>query len=70
MADKTSWTKPLAPMVYGDSIVGTTRLEGGTVGGRGRSGGGWGAEGGVLEPEAVRVNPKVQEAYLGEEVAT
>ena len=40
------------------------------MGGRGRSGGGWGAEGGVLEPEAVRVNPKVQEAYLGEEVAT
>src|SRR5438132_7639220 len=24
MADKTSWTKPLAPMTYGDSIVRTT----------------------------------------------
>ena len=37
MADKTSWTKPLAPMVYGDSIVGTARLGAGAVGG----GDGW-----------------------------
>ena len=32
MADKTSWTKPLARMTYGDSIVGEARLEAGTGG--------------------------------------
>src|SRR3989442_14178967 len=31
MADKTSWTKPLACMAYGDSIVGTAWLEAGTA---------------------------------------
>src|SRR5437899_10829250 len=35
MADKTSWTKPLTGMAYGDSIVGTESLEAGTVGGAG-----------------------------------
>jgi hypothetical protein len=35
MADKTSWTKPLARMTYGDSIVGMAWLEAGTVGGAG-----------------------------------
>src|SRR3972149_2085134 len=32
MADKTSWTKPRAPMTYGDSIATPARLEAGTVG--------------------------------------
>jgi hypothetical protein len=31
MADKTSWTKPLACMTYGDSIVGRARVSLGTV---------------------------------------
>ncbi len=31
MADKTSWTKPLASMTYGDCIVGTAWLEVGTA---------------------------------------
>src|SRR3990172_5706578 len=35
MADKTSWTKPLARMAYGDSIVKTAWLEARTVGGGG-----------------------------------
>jgi hypothetical protein len=30
MADKTSWTKPLARMTYGDSIVAAGGLEAGT----------------------------------------
>src|SRR5262245_12317609 len=33
MADKTSWTKPLACVAYGDSSVETAGLEVGTVGG-------------------------------------
>src|SRR5207302_3524591 len=33
MTDKTSWTKPLACMAYGDSIVGTAWLEAGTAAG-------------------------------------
>src|SRR5437588_492840 len=33
MADKTSWTEPRARMTYGDSIVGTARQGGRTVGG-------------------------------------
>src|SRR5712692_4115533 len=43
MADKTSWTKPLACMTYGDSIVGTERREAGTGGGEGgpRADRGW-----------------------------
>jgi hypothetical protein len=35
MADKTSWTKPLACMTYGDSIVGGAREEGQTRAGLG-----------------------------------
>src|SRR2546422_4263336 len=35
MADKTSWTKPLACMTYGDSIAGTVALAAGTGGGAG-----------------------------------
>ena len=31
MADKTSWTKPLARMMYGDSIVASEWLEVGAV---------------------------------------
>jgi hypothetical protein len=31
MADKTSWTKPLAHMTYGDSIVARGRLEAGAA---------------------------------------
>src|SRR5712691_6794938 len=44
MADKTSWTKPLARMTYGDSIVGPGRREAGTGGGEGgpRADRGWG----------------------------
>ena len=35
MADKTSWTKPLARMPYGDCIARTASLEAGTGGAAG-----------------------------------
>src|SRR4029450_5984534 len=35
MADKTSWTKPLARMAYGGCLVGTAWLEARTGGGAG-----------------------------------
>src|SRR2546422_11070053 len=38
MADKTSWTKPLAPMTYGDSIVIGARSAGETRAGRASGG--------------------------------
>src|SRR3990170_7495711 len=34
MADKTSWTKPLARMAYGDCIAGGRQLKGGSRGQR------------------------------------
>src|SRR3989304_8244140 len=59
MADKTSWTKPLARMAYGDCIAGGRQLKGGSRGqrpvgapptggdrGAGRGGGGGGQGGG------------------------
>src|SRR6266545_4132903 len=50
-ADKTSWTKPLARMAYGDSIVKTGRLE---VGAGGGAGGGRGTGAPVPGVSALR----------------
>jgi hypothetical protein len=51
MADKPSWTKPLARMTYGDCIVGAARLEAGPGGG---AGGGRGKRPGPAGLSALR----------------
>src|SRR5712691_5211323 len=73
MADKTSWTKPLARMTYGDSIVGRGRREAGTGDGEGRprAGRGWreAAVAVAAEPRRLRSRGGTAERTEGRGVA-